>query len=131
VDRHGAGGELDRLPRPGQRVRPAARDLDRAEGGRALLDRTAEAGKRRLDGRPGRDRAARRRQRPLEIVGRRRRPETGGRAIALAIAEVVLDEARRPAEEDRQDAAGERVERAAVADPFRAGQPSDQSDDVV
>ena len=44
---------------------------------------------------------------------------------------MVLDDARRVAEEDRQDARRERVERPAVADPLRGRQPTDERDDVV
>ena len=75
-------------------------------------------------------RAVGRRQLALEVVGRRRGPEADGRPVALR-AKVVLDDASRVTQEDRQDARGERVERAAVTDPFRGGQPADERDDVV
>ena len=67
-----------------------------------------------------------RRQLALEVVGRRRRAEADRRAVRLPVAEVVLDDARRVAEEHRQDARRERVERPAVADPLRRGQPPDE-----
>jgi hypothetical protein len=44
---------------------------------------------------------------------------------------VVLDEACGLPEEYRQDAAGERIEGSAMADPLRRGQPPDEPDDVV
>ena len=50
---------------------------------------------------------------------------------ALRVAEVVLDDAGRVSQEDRQDAAGERVERPAVTDALGRRQPADECDDVV
>ena len=50
---------------------------------------------------------------------------------ALRVAEVVLDEARRAAEVERQHAGRERIERAAVADARVAGQAADERHDVV
>src|SRR5690606_23188454 len=46
-------------------------------------------------------------------------------------AEMELDEPRRAAQEEREDAAGERVEGAAVADPSGRGKTTDEGDDVV
>ena len=76
--------------------------------------------------RPGRGREL-----ALEVVGRRGRPEADRRAVALPIGEVVLDETRPVAEEDGQDARGERVERAAMTDALGRGHPPDEGDDVV
>ena len=50
---------------------------------------------------------------------------------ALPIGEMELDDPRPAAEEQRQDARRERIQRPAVADALRRGQPADEADDVV
>ena len=57
--------------------------------------------------------------------------EADRRPVALRAAEVVLDEAGRAAEEHRQHAGGERVERPAVAHAPRGREPAHEPDDVV
>ena len=131
VDRHVPLGERDGLAGTGHRVGPPAADLDRAVGRRPLRDRPEEAGQRRLDRGSRRRRPGRRGQLALEVVGRGRGAEADRRAIRLAIAEVVLDDARPVAEEDRQHARRERIERAAVADALGRRQAADEGDDVV
>ena len=131
MDRDLARRELDGLARPRERVGPAAADLDRAVGRRALRDRAGQPGECRLDRLARRGRSVGRRQLALEVVGRRRRAEADRRAIGLPIAQVVFDDPRRVAQEDRQHAGRERIERAAMPDPFGRGQPADERDDVV
>ena len=132
VDRDLALAENDRLARPRHRVGAAAGDLDRAERRRPLRDRS---GQRRpwpastaVTRRRG---AGTRRQLALEVVGRGRGAEADGRAIRLPIAEVVLDHPGPVAEEDRQDARGERVQGSAVTDALGRRQATDQAHHVV
>ena len=123
--------QFDGLAGTGHRVRAASADLDRAVGRWPLRDRAGQAGECRLDRGSRRGRTGGGRQLALEVVGRRRRPEADRRAVRLAVAEVVLDDPRAVAEEDRQHARRERIERPAVPDALRGGQPPDEGDDVV
>ena len=84
-----------------------------------------------LDGRAIERGAVERRELAVEVVGRRGRSQRDGRTIGLVVREVVLDHPRGPPDEHRQDAARERVERAAVADPTHPGQAPDEGHDVV
>ena len=68
---------------------------------------------------------------PVDVVGARGRAEADGGAIGLPVGQVELDDARAAAQEDRQDARGERVERPAVPDALRRRQAPDQRHDVV
>ena len=125
------GGELDGLAGTRHRVRSAATDLDRAVCRRALRDRAGQPGECRPDARAIGAGPVGGCQLALEVVRRRGRPEADRRTIRLAIAQVVLDDPRRVAEEDRQHAGRERVERPAVSDAFRGGQSSNQCDHIV
>ncbi len=124
-------GELDRLPRPRDRIGPSPVDLDRAVCGRPLrivpvIAGSAASTASRVGAGPiGRCQLA------FEIVGGRRCAEADRGPVRLAVAQVELDDARRPAEEDREDPRSERIERAAVPDAFRCRQPPDQGDDVM
>ena len=60
-----------------------------------------------------------------------RAPKADQRAVFLVVGQVVFDQPRRVAEEDRQHAGGERIERPAVTDSLDAGQAAHERHDVV
>src|SRR6185369_16863113 len=126
-----ARGQLHGLAGAGHRVGATAADLDRGVRGRLLQLRAEERGQCRFERLPNRRRALGGGQLAVEVVGRRAGTEAHGGAIGLVVAEVVLDEARRATEEQRQHAGCERIERAAVADPARSAEATDERDDVV
>ena len=124
VDRHVARRELDRLAGPGHRVGPPAGDLDRAVGRRALLDRAAERGQRRLDGARARAPA----RRPASARPRGRRSSTTRRSrpspdSALRSPRWYSTSARRLAEEDRA-ARRSRTDRASRRDRPASSPPA-------
>ena len=132
MDRDLARRQFDGLAGTGHRVRAAAADLDRAVGRRPLRDRAGQRGEGRLDRgarrrRTGRRASARPRGRRSSTTPRSR-PSRGtpcGRRGGT----------RRPAcawpRKTGSTPDCERVERPAVPDALRRGQPPDEGDDVV
>ena len=117
VDGHAPRRELGRLARARQGVGTPAAHFDRAvdAGGRWWIGPRNAA----VPPRPRRGRRRARRRASARPPGRRSwsdSPKQIVAPVALSVAEVELHEPGRVAEEDRQDAGRERIERAAVAD---------------
>ena len=132
MDRDLARRQFDGLAGTGHRVRAATADLDRAVGRRPLRDRAGQPGECRLDRRlasgPG----------PSAGVSSPSRSSVVDDAPKQTVARYALRSPRwysttrvAVAEEDRQHARCERIERPAVPDALRGGQPPDEGDDVV
>ena len=116
---------------PSHLVGAAALHANRGVVGRHLLDPAPELGQGGLHGSPVGGRSLPRGQLAVEVVGRRAGAEGDHRPVRLVVGQVVLDQPRGTAEEDRQHASRERIERAAVPDASHAGQAPDDGDHVV
>ena len=124
-DRHLALGDLDLLPRPGERVGALAADLDRRVGGRALADDAGRQHAARAASRPRLDLA-------LGVAGGRREAQPRDRLVALGQRHQEALHARGAPDEDQQQPGGERVQRARVADLDALAEPPPHlRDDVV
>ena len=119
MDRDLARRELHGLAGPGHGIGPPAGDLDRAVRRRPLQDRTGQSGECRLDRRACRRGPLARRQLALEVVGRRRGAETDRRAVGLAVAQVVLDDARPVARGRSAGRPRRRIQGPAMTDALR------------
>ncbi len=112
----------------GEIVGPLAVDFQGREGRRPLFDLAQEGRQRRVDGGIARPHVAGRRDLALGVLGRARLAEAQGEAVLLPR---VHDEGHglgRLAQRDRQDAAGQRIERAAMAGLLCAEQPAHAAD---
>ena len=118
-------GQLDLLPRAGERVGAAAADLDRRVGVRALAQDPGRQRQRLGRHAPGRELA-------LAVAGGRGPAQARDRLVALGQRHQEALDARRAAHEHEQQPGRERVQRARVADLDALAEPApDPRDDVV
>ena len=131
MDRHRTRGQLRLAAVPGQLVGPPSTHVDRGMVRRHLRDRSAIRREGGFHRRPVRCRRLAGGQLAVAIVRRRGRAEDDDRAVPLLVTHVVLDEAGRMTQEDRQDPAREGVEGAAMADAPDAREPADDRHHVM
>ena len=131
VDRDRPRRQRDRLPGAGGAVRGATAELPRAERRRPLVEGADEARQGAGNGRVRRHRPADDADRSLAVIGLGGLSQPDHRVVALAAAGELLAEAGGGPDEDRQHARGQRIERAGVTDPPRAGEAPHEPDHVV
>ena len=115
VDVDRARLELHHLAVAGEVIGALAVDLDGREARRHLRDGAGEARQQRADRLGRRPQLARRRDAPFGVVGVALLAPAHREAVALAAVHDERDGLGRLAERDRQEARGERIERAGMA----------------
>ena len=120
------------LPGPDPGVGPPAVDLDRAHGGRHLLDAAGQRGNCRLDDGCGQRRhVVRRGDLALGVVGEGGLPEPDRRGVGLVAADQERQELGGPVDPEHEHPGSHRVQGAGVAHATGAAQPAHLGHHVV